>query len=86
MTGISAIYSKLAKTRQPILSLTSTVFCANSQIHVRRSSILTGDRHNTPIVKPALKTFRTSPAQSHIFIAKQFTSLLLTVSILNLFK
>lgn len=83
MTGICAIYSSLAQTRQPILSLTSTAIRGSSQIHVRQNSVLTCAHNNTSIVKPASSLIRTAPALSHHFNVQLFGGSFLTVSINN---
>lgn len=70
MTGICAIYSSLAQSRQPILSLTSTAIRGCSQIHVRRNSAF-ACANNTSIVNPAFSSIH-SPALSHIFNVKHF--------------
>lgn len=80
MTGICAIYSSLAQSRQPILSLTSAAIRGSSQIHVRRNSVLTC-AYNTSIVKPASISIRVAPALSHYFNVKQFGGSISTVSI-----
>lgn len=54
MTGICAIYSSFAQSRQPILSLTSTAIRGTTQIHVRRNSVLACAR-DTSIVSPVNK-------------------------------
>lgn len=66
MTGICALYSTVSQSRQPILSLTSAAV-RNTQIHVRRNSILACAR-DTSIVSPTRKV----PALSSLLNVKQF--------------
>lgn len=80
MTGICAIYSNLTQSRQSILSLTSTAFRVNTQIHVRRNSILTYAHSKPSIVTPASKPIRTAPALTNIFNINQIGGSLSTVS------
>lgn len=54
MTGICAIYSSFAQSRQPILSLTSTTIRGITQVHVRQNSVLACAR-DTSIVSSAHK-------------------------------
>lgn len=77
MTRICAIYSCFNQTRQPILSLTSSAIRVNSQIHVRRNSVLTC-AYDTTIVKPALRKVQTS---SQFHSVKSFGGSLTKVSI-----
>lgn len=79
MTGICAIYSCFAQTRQPILSLTSTAIRANTQIHVRRNSVL-ACAYDTSIVKPVVHSVRRVQAASKFFCADKFGGSILTVS------
>lgn len=74
MTGICAIYSSFAQSRQPILSLTSTAIRGTTQIHVRRNSILACARDKS-IVSPV-----HNRAVSSIFNVNQFGSSLQSVS------
>lgn len=79
MTGICAIYSSFAQTRQPILSLTSTAIRASSQPHVRRNSVLTC-AYNTSIGKPVFNSVRKVQALSQIHSEIKFGGSLFTVS------
>lgn len=77
MTGICAIYSSFAQTRQPILSLTSTAIRASSQPHVRRNSVLTC-AHDTSIGKSVFNSVRKVQALSQIHSANKFGGSLFT--------
>lgn len=80
MTGICAIYSNLLQSRQTILSLASTAIRTNTQIHVRRNSILSYAHSKPSIAKPASKSIRTKPALINIFHINRIGGSLITVS------
>lgn len=86
MTGICAIYSSFAQTRQPILSLTSTAIRVNSQIHVRRNSVLTCAYDTSIVQAAAFNSLHKVQTLSKIHCAKQFGGSLLKVSIFNFVK
>lgn len=75
MTGICAIYSGFAQSRQSILSLTSTLIRGSSQIHVRRNSVL-ACAYDKSIVSPVNKV----RAATSILNANHFGGALTTVS------
>lgn len=80
MTGIYAICSSFGQSRQPILSMTSKAIRANSQTHVRHSSILFHAHSKPSSITPASQSIRTAPALTNIFNVNQFGRSSLTVS------